>query len=76
MSFTALAVPTGTPRDIITKLNTVLNQHARSPEIITALANQSTDAAPMTLDQTTTYIRDEIVKWKKVVVVAAGVKGE
>ena len=75
VSFTALALPTGTPRDVIGRLNTVINQHARSAEIITALANQSTDAAPMTLSETAAYIRDEIVKWKKVVAVA-GVKGE
>lgn len=75
VSFTALAVPAGTPRAIVTRLNAVIGQHARSMEIITALSNQSTDAAPMSLEQTTAYIRDEIVKWKKVVV-AAGVKGE
>lgn len=75
VSFTALAVPTGTPRGTITRLNSVINQHARSAEIGTALANQSTEPAPMTPEQTTAYIRDEIVKWKKVVI-AAGVKGE
>ncbi len=75
VSFTSLAVPARTPRGIFTRLNDVIGQHARSPEIITALSNQSTDAAPMTLEQTTAYIRDEIAKWKKVVA-AAGVKGE
>ena len=75
VSFTALAVPSGTPRSVIARLNTVINQAARSADIITALANQSTDAAPMTPEQTTAFIREEIVKWKKVVV-AAGVKGE
>lgn len=75
VSFTSLAVPTGTLRGIVTRLNDIIGKHARSPEVITALSNQSTDAAPMTLEQTTAYIRDEIVKWKKVVV-AAGVKGE
>ena len=75
VSFTALAVPTGTPHSVIARLNTVINQGARSRDIITALANQSTDAAPMTVERTTAFIRDEIVKWKKVVV-AAGVKGE
>ncbi len=75
VSFTALAVPTGTPRAAVSKLNTVINASARSPETIIALANQSTDVAPMTPEQTTAYIRDEIVKWKKVVAVA-GVKGE
>jgi len=75
VSFTALAVPTGTPRAVIRRLNTVINQSARSTDTSTALANQSTDPAPMTPDQTTAYIRDEIVKWKKVATVA-GVKGE
>ncbi len=75
VSFTTFAVPTGTPRAVITRLNTAINQHARSADTITALANQSTDAAPMTPEQTTAYIRDEVVKWKKVIA-AAGVKGE
>jgi tripartite-type tricarboxylate transporter receptor subunit TctC len=75
VSFTAFAVPTGTPHTVIGTLNTVINQSARSTEVVTALANQSTEAAPMTPEATTAYIRDEIVKWKKVVV-AAGVKGE
>ena len=75
VSFTALAAPTGVPRGVITRLNAAINQSARSQDTVTALANQSTEAAPMTPEQTTAYIRDEIVKWKKVVI-AAGVKGE
>jgi len=75
VSFTALAVPTGTPRSVITRLNTAINQHARSADTITALANQSTEAVPKTPEQTTTYIRNETVKWKNVIA-AAGVKGE
>lgn len=75
VSFTTFAVPTGTPRTVIAKLNTVINHSARSADVVTALTNQSTEAAPMTPEQTTAYIRDEIVKWKKVIAVA-GVKGE
>jgi tripartite-type tricarboxylate transporter receptor subunit TctC len=75
VSFTAFAVPTGTPRAVIAQLNTVVNASARSAETITALANQSTDVAPMSPEQAAAYIRDEIVKWKKVIAVA-GVKGE
>lgn len=75
VAFTAFSVPTGTPRAVITKLNTVTNQIAGKPDTITALANQSTDVSPMTPEAITAYIRDEVVKWKKVVAVA-GVKGE
>jgi tripartite-type tricarboxylate transporter receptor subunit TctC len=75
VAFTAFAVPTGTPRAVISTLNTVINQAARAPDTITALGNQSTEASPMTPEATTAYIRDDVVKWKKVVTVA-GVKGE
>jgi len=47
----------------------------QSPEFSTALANQSTEPTLMSPEQTAAFIRDEIVKWKKVVV-AAGVKSE
>lgn len=75
VSFTALAVPTGTPRAVMARLNEVINEGARSAEIIKQLTSQSTDPAPMTAAETTAYIRGEIVKWKKVIAVA-GVKGE
>ena len=39
------------------------------------LANQSTDPMLMTPEQTSAYIREEVVKWKRVIT-AAGVKGE
>jgi tripartite-type tricarboxylate transporter receptor subunit TctC len=75
VSFTAFAVPAGTTPAVVARLNAVINQSARSADVVTALANQSTEAAPMTPEQTTAYIRDEIVKWKRVIT-AAGVKGE
>lgn len=75
ISITTMATPTGTPRGVINKLNNVLNQAATSPDTRTALTNQSTEPSPMTPEQTTATVRDEIVKWNKVVI-AAGVKGE
>jgi tripartite-type tricarboxylate transporter receptor subunit TctC len=74
-SVTTLAAPAGAPRAVTGKLNTHVNTAARSSETRTALANQSTEAAPMTPEQTAAAVREEIVKWKKVVAVA-GVKGE
>ena len=70
-----LAGPAGTPRNIVRVLNAAIEKSVQSPEISSALANQSTEPALMTPEQTAAFIRDEIVKWKKVVV-AAGVKGE
>ena len=75
VSVTTLATPTGTPRGVITRLNATINKSAQSPDTIAALAHQSTEPAPMTPEQTTAYIRDEMVKWKKVIAIA-GVKSE
>mgnify|MGYP003338601892 CR=1 FL=1 len=75
VAFTAFSVPAGTPRTVISKLNGVINQAARGTETINALAAQSTEPSPMTPEQTTAYVRDDVVKWKKVIAVA-GVKGE
>jgi tripartite-type tricarboxylate transporter receptor subunit TctC len=71
----ALAGPAGTPRNIVMVLNAAIAKSVQSPEFSSALANQSTEPVLMTPEQTGAFIRDEIVKWKKVVV-AAGVQGE
>ena len=75
VSFTSLAAPTATPRSIIALLNSTIAKSAQSPDVSNALANQGTDVAVMTPEQTAAYIREEIAKWKKVVT-AAGVKAE
>jgi tripartite-type tricarboxylate transporter receptor subunit TctC len=74
-SFTSLAAPTGTPRNVISVLNAAIGKAAESPEIVKALTTQGTDPAPMTPERLAVFIREEIAKWKKVVT-AAGIKGE
>jgi len=70
-----LAGPARTPRNIVMVLNAAIAKSVQSPQFSTALANQSTEPMLMTPEQTAAFIRDEIVKWKKVVI-AAGIKGE
>ena len=70
-----LAGPAGMPHPIVTALNAAIAKCVQSPEIANMLANQSTEPSLMTPQETAAFIRDEIVKWKKVVA-AAGVKGE
>ena len=70
-----LAGPAGTPRHIVKALNAAIEKCVKSPDISNMLANQSTEASLMTPEETSAYIRDEVVKWKKVAT-AAGVKGE
>jgi tripartite-type tricarboxylate transporter receptor subunit TctC len=75
VSFTSLAAPAATPRNIVRLLNSAIEKSVQSPEVSTALANQGTEPMLMTPEQTASFIRDEIVKWKKVVT-AAGVHAE
>jgi tripartite-type tricarboxylate transporter receptor subunit TctC len=75
VSFTSLAAPVKTPKEIIVLLNTTIAQAAHAPEVSAALANQGTDVSLMTPDQVWAYVRAEIAKWQKVVI-AAGIKAE
>ncbi len=74
-TWTTLAGPAGTPRNAVRVLNAAVAKSVQSPEFAAALANQSTEPMLMTPEQTAQFIRDEIVKWRKVVL-AAGVKSE
>ena len=75
ISFTSLAVPAATPRNVVILLHSAIMNSAQTPEVSGALANQGTDPAPMTLQQAGEFIRAEIVKWKKVIA-TAGVQAE
>ena len=75
VSFTTLAAPAGTPRNVISVLNAAIGKAAESPEVVKALTTQGTDPAPMTPERLAVFIREEIAKWKKVVT-TAGIKGE
>ena len=70
-----LSGPAGMSRDVVKVLNAAIEKCVRSPEFGVLLANQSTEPMLMTPEQTAAYIREEVVKWKKVIT-AAGVKGE
>ena len=71
----ALFTPTGTPHDIIVQLNSLVNKTAQVPEIRDALLRQGAEPEAMTPEQVSTYVKNEIVKWAKVVA-TAGVKME
>ena len=74
-TWVSLAAPAATPPAVATILNAAANKSAQSQEVSKALANQSTDTMLLTPEQTAAFIRDEIVKWKKVAA-AAGVQAE
>ena len=70
-----LMAPAGTPRPILEHLNAEVNKIINSPEVKDAWAKQGAIGMGMTVDQFDKFLRDEIVKWAKVVK-ASGVKVE
>jgi len=55
----------GTPREIVAKINTAVNNALKDPELIAKLAAQGTTAAGGTPDEFKTLIATEIRNWKQ-----------
>ena len=70
-----LLAPTGTPKEVIARLNREAVAVLRNPEIMTRLANDGTEIVAGTPEEFGAYIRAETDKWAKVVK-AAGIKPE
>ena len=70
-----LLAPTGTPKEIIARLNREAVAVLRNPDIMTRLANDGTEIVAGTPEEFGAYIRAETDKWAKVVK-AAGIKPE
>ena len=59
--------PAGTPRPILEKLNAEINKVVNAPEMKEAWARQGAVPMAMTLEQFDKFLREDIVKWAKVV---------
>ena len=62
-----LLAPTGTPRDIIERLNREANRAIADPAVKTQFAAQGIDGMGGTAEQFAAYIKDETAKWARVV---------
>ena len=62
-----LMAPKATPRPVLEKLNAEVNKLLNSAEVKENLAKQGTTTMGMSIDQFDKFLRDEIVKWAKVV---------
>jgi tripartite-type tricarboxylate transporter receptor subunit TctC len=67
--------PAATPREIVTKLNAEMNRVMRLPEVAQRLAGDGVEPVGTTPEQFAAYLRQEIVKWGKVVKLS-GAKAE
>ena len=65
-----LMAPAKTPRPVLEKLNTEVNKILGSPEVKENWLKQGTLTMGMSIEQFDKFLRDEIVKWAKVVKVS------
>ncbi|MGH8741497.1 MAG: tripartite tricarboxylate transporter substrate-binding protein, partial [Burkholderiales bacterium] len=65
-----LMAPAGTPRPVLEKLNAEVNKVIGSAETKAAWLKQGTFAMGMSIGEFDKFLRDEIVKWAKVVKVS------
>ncbi|NYE21852.1 Bug family tripartite tricarboxylate transporter substrate binding protein [Pigmentiphaga litoralis] len=62
-----LFAPAGTPADVQVKLNTVVNQVLRDPEVIRLLQEQGGEATPMTQDAFRDFIKTQTAQYARIV---------
>jgi tripartite-type tricarboxylate transporter receptor subunit TctC len=65
-----LMAPAKTPRPVLERLNSEVNKIINSQEVKDAWLKQGTIAMGMSIDQFDKFLREEIVKWRKVVQVS------
>jgi len=74
-NWNALFAPKGTPKEIITLVNSELNKVLQLPEVKSKFESQGAEAWPSSISDTKGYLSKEISKWTKVVK-TPGVKTE
>jgi tripartite-type tricarboxylate transporter receptor subunit TctC len=70
-----MLMPKGTPRSVVTHMNSVVNKALAEPDVKVKLAQQGAVASAWTPEQFGEFIHSEIAKWGKVVK-ASGAKVE
>ena len=66
-SWNGVVVPTGTPKEIIARLNTEIVRILRQPELREKFIVQGVELVPTTPDEFGAFIRQDIAKWAKVI---------
>jgi tripartite-type tricarboxylate transporter receptor subunit TctC len=62
-----LMAPAGTPRPVLEKLNSEINKVLNTPEVKEMWTKQGAVPIGMTIDQFDKFLREDIVKWEKIV---------
>lgn len=70
-----IMAPSGTPREIVARLNAQINLALNSPELKLRLANEGAIAAPTTPEAFGQHIESELARWKPVIQ-SGGIKAD
>jgi tripartite-type tricarboxylate transporter receptor subunit TctC len=60
-------VPAGTPREIVQKLQAEIAKLMVTPDMKERLVGLGVESAPSTPEQLATLVRDDLVRWSKIV---------
>jgi tripartite-type tricarboxylate transporter receptor subunit TctC len=66
-TFIGVMAPTGTPSEIVTKLNGAINKSLQTPEVMTTAAKLNADVAPASPEDFGAFLYKEYDKWSEVV---------
>ena len=75
VAWNGLGAPAKTPREVIAKINADVIKIVNSPELSERLKTEGSDPVGNTSEQYAAFLRDEVVKWARVIKFA-GVKPE
>lgn len=73
VAWNGLTAPARTPRNVVNRINADLVKVIKSPELVEKLRSEGSDPVGSTVEQYQSFLRDEIIKWGKVIKFA-GVK--
>jgi tripartite-type tricarboxylate transporter receptor subunit TctC len=63
----AIVAPPGTPKNIVEKINTDVNEALRQPELRDRLKNLSAETFGGSVERSAKYMREEIERWGNVI---------
>jgi len=69
-SWAGVIAPTGTPRDVVVRLNREIGQVLRQKDVADQLANEGTIPTPDSPEEFAAYIKSELGKWSAIVQLA------
>ncbi|NBS74488.1 MAG: hypothetical protein EBS66_13555 [Betaproteobacteria bacterium] len=73
--FFTLVAPAGTPEAILERLNAIMVEYARRPDVQAKMTGMQVSALPLSRQQTDAYLLKESTRWEQVVK-TSGAKAE